>query len=121
MKEEINCDEDLTAIQNPLEQPSSPIISVKNHIYLYNDIDTTVTRALFVAMHEMAAGIIQTATDNNTNINPIILHINSVGGSNAATIENHQYTIGVLIESSDIKATVEPLQVRDVVTTLEDY
>lgn len=81
MKEEINYDEDLTAIQNPLEQPSSPIISVKNHIYLYNDIDTTVTRALFVAMHEMAAGIIQTATDNNTNINPIILHINSVGGS----------------------------------------
>ena len=47
--------------------------------------------------------------------------INIVGGSNAATIENHQYTIGVLIESSDIKATVEPLQVRDVVTTLEDY
>ena len=47
--------------------------------------------------------------------------INIVGGSNGATIENHQYTIGVLIESSDIKATVEPLQVRDVVTTLEDY
>ena len=47
--------------------------------------------------------------------------INIVGGSHGATIENHQYTIGVLIESSDIKATVEPLQVRDVVTTLEDY
>lgn len=81
MKEEINCDETLTAIQNPLEQSSPPIISVKNHIYLYNDINTTVTRALFVAMHEMATGIIQTATDNNTEINPIVLHINSVGGS----------------------------------------
>jgi len=61
--------------------PASPIISVKNHIYFYDNVETTVTRALFSTMHEIAMNIIDTAVENNFPIVPIHLHINSTGGS----------------------------------------
>jgi len=61
--------------------PASPIISVKNHIYFYDNVETTVTRALFSTMHEIAMNIIDTAVENNFPIIPIHLHINSTGGS----------------------------------------
>ena len=61
--------------------PASPIISIKNHVYFYDNIETTVTRALFSTMHEIAMNIIDTAVENNFPIIPIHLHINSTGGS----------------------------------------
>lgn len=61
--------------------PASPIISVKNHIYFYDEVETTVARALFSTMHEIAMNIIDTAVENNFPIIPIHLHINSCGGS----------------------------------------
>ena len=60
--------------------PASPIISIKNHVYFYDNIETTVTRALFSTMHEIAMNIIDTAVENNFPIIPIHLHINSTGG-----------------------------------------
>lgn len=61
--------------------PASPIISVKNHVYFYDDVDTTIARAFFSTMHEIAMNIIDTAVENNFPIIPIHLHINSNGGS----------------------------------------
>ena len=61
--------------------PASPIISVKNHIYFYDEVEPTVTRALFSTMHEITMNIIDTAVENNFPIIPIHLHINSCGGS----------------------------------------
>lgn len=61
--------------------PASPIISVKNHIYFYDEVDTTIARAFFSTIHEIAMNIIDTAVENNFPIIPIHLHINSNGGS----------------------------------------
>lgn len=60
--------------------PASPIISIKNHIYFYENVETAITRALFSTMHEVAMNIIDTAIENNFPIIPIHLHINSTGG-----------------------------------------
>ena len=82
-KEEKACDEEVVI---PVPQgspfgPASPIISVKNHIYFYDEVETTVTRALVTTLHEIAMNIINTAVENNFPIIPIHLHINSNGGS----------------------------------------
>ena len=60
--------------------PASPIISIKNHVYFYENVETAITRALFSTMHEVAMNIIDTAIENNFPIIPIHLHINSTGG-----------------------------------------
>ncbi len=60
--------------------PASPIISIKNHVYFYDNVETTITRALFSTMHEVAMNIIDAAIENNFPIIPIHLHINSTGG-----------------------------------------
>ena len=60
--------------------PASPIISIKNHVYFYDNVETAITRALFSTMHEVAMNIIDTAIENNFPIIPIHLHINSTGG-----------------------------------------
>ena len=83
-KEEEICDLDEETLLVPNSSPygmPSPIISVKNHLYLYDQIDTTITRAFFSALHEAAMNIIDTAVENGTPIIPIYLHINSCGGS----------------------------------------
>jgi ATP-dependent protease ClpP protease subunit len=61
--------------------PASPIVTIKNHVYFYDEIDTTVARTFFATIHETAMNIIDTAVENNFPIIPIHLHINSCGGS----------------------------------------
>ena len=82
MSKEESCEQEILipGAKSPFG-PASPIISVKNHIYFYDEVETTVTRALFSAMHEMAMSIIEGAVENNYPIIPIHLHINSNGGS----------------------------------------
>lgn len=82
-REEIEdaCEEMELPIGAGIEPPATQIISVKNHIYLYNDIDTQITRTLFSVLHETAMGIINNAVENNVPIVPIVLHINSCGGN----------------------------------------
>ena len=75
------CEEEIVMPPTSPFGPASPIISIKNHIYFYDDINTTVTRALFSAMHELAMDIINTSVENNTPVVPIVLHINSCGGA----------------------------------------
>ena len=79
-KEEKICDEELTLPNGMLQLEPMSIISIKNHIYLYNDIATAITRELFRTMDEVAMNIIDTAIENNFPIIPIHLHINSTGG-----------------------------------------
>jgi ATP-dependent protease ClpP protease subunit len=80
-EEKTSCEEEITlpALSSAFG-PASPIISIKNHIYFYDDVNTTVARSLIAALHEIAMSIITTATENNTPIVPIYLHINSYGG-----------------------------------------
>lgn len=80
-EEDIACEEEITLPSLSAFGPPSPIISVKNHIYLHDQIDTTITRAFFSTLHEVAMNIISTSVDNNVPIVPIHLHINSMGGS----------------------------------------
>lgn len=82
-KEEKICEEELVipATGTSPFGPASPIISVKNHIYFYDEIDTTITRSLFSTLHEIAMSLIDVSVNNNTPIIPIHLHINSCGGS----------------------------------------
>lgn len=83
-KKDENCCEELPVTLPPEGSPfgpASPIISVKNHLYFYDDVDTTVARALFSSLHEIAVDIIDTAVDGGFPIIPIHLHINSCGGS----------------------------------------
>ena len=61
--------------------PPAPIISIKNHIYFYDEIDTTVARTFYSTIHEVAMNIIDSSIENNFPIIPIHLHINSCGGS----------------------------------------
>lgn len=75
------CEEEITLPAASPFGPASPIISVKNHIYFYDDVNTVVTRALFSAMHELAMDIISNSVENNSPIVPIVLHINSCGGA----------------------------------------
>ena len=82
-----NCELDEESIALPVASPfgpASPIISVKNHVYLYDDINVTTARALFSVLHETAMDIINTAIENNMSIVPIVLHVNSNGGEVSA-------------------------------------
>lgn len=84
MSKEESCEQEIlipgTAGKSPFG-PATPIVSVKNHIYFYDDIETTVTRALVSTLHELAMEIIETSVENNFPVIPIHLHINSAGGS----------------------------------------
>ena len=81
MRNETNlCEEEVVIPAASPFGPASPIISIKNHVYFYDIVETTVTRALFSTMHEVAMNIIDTAIENNFPIIPIHLHINSTGG-----------------------------------------
>ena len=74
------CEEEMVIPPASPFGPASPIISIKNHIYFYENVETAITRALFSTMHEVAMNIIDTAIENNFPIIPIHLHINSTGG-----------------------------------------
>lgn len=74
------CEEEMVIPPASPFGPASPIISIKNHIYFYDNVETAITRALFSTMHEVAMNIIDTAIENNFPIIPIHLHINSTGG-----------------------------------------
>jgi len=81
-----NCEDSLDeeAIVMPTQSTfgaPSPIVQVKNHIYLHDEIDETIARALFSVLHEAAMSIISNAIENNCDITPIVLHINSTGGT----------------------------------------
>lgn len=78
-EDKCECEEMIMPAVSPYG-PASPIISVKNHLYYYDDVDDTTTRALFSALHSMAMEIIAASVENNTEIVPIYLHINSYGG-----------------------------------------
>ena len=74
------CEEEMVIPPASPFGPASPIISIKNHVYFYENVETAITRALFSTMHEVAMNIIDTAIENNFPIIPIHLHINSTGG-----------------------------------------
>ena len=74
------CEEEMVIPPASPFGPASAIISIKNHIYFYENVETAITRALFSTMHEVAMNIIDTAIENNFPIIPIHLHINSTGG-----------------------------------------
>ncbi len=74
------CEEEMVIPPASPFGPASPIISIKNHVYFYDNVETAITRALFSTMHEVAMNIIDTAIENNFPIIPIHLHINSTGG-----------------------------------------
>lgn len=81
-KEEVQdeCTEELAIPMSSAFGPASPIISIKNHIYFYDDVNTTIARSLIAAMHEMAMDMINVSVENNTPLASIYLHINSYGG-----------------------------------------
>ena len=68
-------------ISQLLEQNTPNIVAVKTHIYLYDEINKETARSLFTVIHELAMGLIENSIENNTNIPPIWLHINSYGGN----------------------------------------
>lgn len=77
-----NCEEETleTTQISPFGVPA-PIISARNHIYLYNDIDTTITRSFITIFDEMILTLLQNAVDNGTDIPVIWIHLNSFGGT----------------------------------------
>lgn len=74
------CSEEIAIPMGSAFGPASPIISIKNHIYFYDDVNTTVARSLIAAMHEITMDMIHTAAENNMPLVPLYLHINSYGG-----------------------------------------
>ena len=74
------CEEEMVIPPTSPFGPASPIISIKNHIYFYENVETAITRALFSTMHEVAMIFIDILFENNFPIIPIHLHINSTGG-----------------------------------------
>ena len=80
-KEENSIDEETKLPLSLLQQDATRIIVVKNHVYLYDDINCEVARNLFGALHDIAASLISASFDNNVPLPPIYIHINSYGGS----------------------------------------
>jgi len=80
MKEVLDEDDLAIPAGSPYGEPA-PIIRVKQHIYFYAEVDTTITTALISTMHEAAMEMIDAAIENDFPIVPLHLHINSAGGS----------------------------------------
>lgn len=53
---------------------------VRNHYYLYDDINDDTSKQLIVSLHSMALSIISQSLDSGALPCPIELHINSTGG-----------------------------------------
>ena len=81
MSKEVLDDEEMVISADSPYGQSAPIIRVKQHIYFYAEVDTTITTALISTMHEAAMEMIDAAIENDFPIVPLHLHINSAGGS----------------------------------------
>ena len=88
------CEEEDGMMMQGVSAP--PLVSVKNHLYLYSEIDSLVTRTLFNVLHEMAMGIIHNSIENNCELTPIYLHICSRGG-------DVSYAFGIIKLIKDIQ------------------
>lgn len=77
---ETSCEEEmLIPGMSPYGMPS-PILSIRNHIYLNSEIDETISRVFISALYEMALSIASTSLDSGLEPCPIEIHINSHGG-----------------------------------------
>lgn len=81
MKKEEN---DIEEIIDPMQSPYGPpphIVSVKNHIYLYDEIDVTSARNFISVLYQTALTMVSDSLENGYLLPPIIVHINSYGGT----------------------------------------
>ncbi len=84
MKKEEVIQNDMEEIIAPMQSPYGPpppIVSVKNHIYLYDEIDVTSARNFISVLYQTALTMVSDSLENGYLLPPIIVHINSYGGT----------------------------------------
>lgn len=84
MKKEEVIQNDIEEIIAPMQSPYGPpppIVSVKNHIYLYDEIDVTSARNFISVLYQTALTMVSDSLENGYLLPPIIVHINSYGGT----------------------------------------
>ena len=84
MKKEEVIQNDIEEIIAPMQSPYGPpppIVSVKNHIYLYDEIDVTSARNFISVLYQTALTMVGDSLENGYLLPPIIVHINSYGGT----------------------------------------
>ena len=84
MKKEEVIQNDIEEIIAPMQSPYGPpppIVSVKNHIYLYDEIDVTSARNFISVLYQTALTMASDSLENGYLLPPIIVHINSYGGT----------------------------------------
>lgn len=84
MKKEEVIQNDIEEVIAPMQSPYGPpppIVSVKNHIYLYDEIDVTSARNFISVLYQTALTMVSDSLENGYLLPPIIVHINSYGGT----------------------------------------
>lgn len=84
MKKEEVIQNDMEEIIAPMQSPYGPpppIVSVKNHIYLYDEIDVTSARNFISVLYQTALTMVSDSLENGYLLPPIVVHINSYGGT----------------------------------------
>lgn len=65
----------------PMTPPATQIISVRNHIYLYDEIDKAIARSFISGLMQMSIQMVEDCIENGYSFSPIWVHINSYGGN----------------------------------------